>query len=79
MRWIYNAEKENCPLTNRKKGLVPGSGEVAGGFTKCASPSPSASTAKNNPSGASDSASISVAQWRREKLTGRHWPDGTNH
>jgi hypothetical protein len=33
MRWIYNAEKENCPLTNRKKGLIPGSGEIAGGFT----------------------------------------------
>ena len=34
MRWIYNAEKENCPLMNRKKGLVPGSGEVACGFSK---------------------------------------------
>jgi hypothetical protein len=33
MRWIYNAEKENCPLTNRKKGVIPGSGEVSGGFT----------------------------------------------
>jgi hypothetical protein len=33
MRWIYNAEKENCPLTNRKKGLIPGSGEIAKGFS----------------------------------------------
>ena len=42
MRWIYNAEKDNCPLLNRKKGIVPGSGECADGFTKVEN--------KNNPS-----------------------------
>jgi hypothetical protein len=44
MRWIYNAEKENCPLTNRKKGVIPGSGELSGGFTKT-----SADDAKSGP------------------------------
>jgi hypothetical protein len=51
MRWIYNAEKENCPLTNRKKGLVPGSGEIAGGFTKTSADDSAKSGAKNSASG----------------------------
>lgn len=36
-RWIYNAEKENCPLTNRKKDIIPGSGDCSTGFTKSSS------------------------------------------
>jgi hypothetical protein len=48
MRWIYNAEKENCPLTNRKKGLVPGSGEVSSGFTKTSADDSAKSGAKNS-------------------------------
>lgn len=88
MRWIYNAEKENCPLMNRKKGLVPGSGEVAGGFTKCASPSPSASTAKNNPSGARDardgrgsptSATLMANIWSRNSRMGSPVNLSNNH
>lgn len=72
MRWIYNAEKENCPLLNRKKGLIPGSGESADGFTKVenknSASKDSSRDAKNGPRdgrGSPTSATIMENIWSR--------------
>ena len=87
MRWIYNAEKENCPLMNRKKGLVPGSGEVAGGFSKTVA----SDSAKNSSSGARDardardgrgsptSATVMANVWSRNSRMGSPVNLSNNH
>jgi hypothetical protein len=77
MRWIYNAEKENCPLTNRKKGLIPGSGEIAKGFTNGGSGSGSdgaKNSASSNPNrdgrGSPTSATVMHNIWSRNSRMG---------